>query len=46
MLTHGSGNVKILNDKWTAQTVENKNAAHWELSVAVTKSGPRILGYA
>jgi methionyl aminopeptidase len=31
-------------DRWTARTVENTLAAHFEHSIAVTKDGPLVLG--
>ncbi|OBK45636.1 type I methionyl aminopeptidase [Mycobacterium kubicae] len=43
MLTLGSGKTTILDDKWTVTTVDGSRAAHWEHTVAVTDSGPRIL---
>jgi methionyl aminopeptidase len=36
--------VKTDSDGWTARTVDGTLAAHFEHSVAVTASGPRILG--
>lgn len=44
MFTLGSGKTKILEDDWTVITADDVIAAHWELSVAITKTGPRILG--
>ena len=43
MVTVGTYEVNILDDKWTAVTKDGKNAAHFEHSVAITPSGPRIL---
>lgn len=43
MVTAGSPDVEILGDKWTAITKDRKLAAHFEHSVAVTPTGPRIL---
>lgn len=43
MVTVGTYEVKVLDDKWTAVTKDGKNAAHYEHSVAITPSGPRIL---
>jgi methionyl aminopeptidase len=44
MITAGSGSVKVLRDGWTAVTRDGTRAAHWELVVAATADGPRILG--
>ena len=44
MFTLGTERVKILDDGWTVKTEDSANAAHWELSIAITKDGPRILG--
>lgn len=43
MVTVGSYEVKVLDDKWTAVTVDGKWAAHFEHSIAITADGPRIL---
>lgn len=43
MVTMGSSDVEILPDKWTAITKDRKMAAHFEHSIAITPSGPRIL---
>ncbi len=43
MVTAGSYEVDILEDKWTAVTRDRKLAAHYEHSVAITPSGPQIL---
>lgn len=43
MVTVGTYEVDILEDKWTAVTRDRKLAAHYEHSVAITPSGPRIL---
>ncbi len=43
MVTIGSSDVKILEDKWTAVTCDNSLAAHFEHSVAVLSTGPYIL---
>ena len=45
MFTLGNGKTKISEeDKWTVYSIDKKNSAHWELSIAITKDGPRILG--
>ncbi len=43
MVNAGSHDVKILEDGWTAVTVDGSLSAHFEHSVAVTKKGPVIL---
>lgn len=43
MVTLGTYEVDILDDKWTAVTRDGKWAAHFEHSVAITPQGPRIL---
>ncbi|SPM32812.1 Methionine aminopeptidase, partial [Mycobacterium rhizamassiliense] len=43
MLTLGRGKTVILDDDWTVTTTDGSRAAHWEHTVAVTDSGPRIL---
>jgi methionyl aminopeptidase len=43
MLTLGTTETDVLSDDWTVATVDGSRAAHWEHTVAVTQSGPRIL---
>jgi len=43
MITEGSYDVDILEDRWTAVTKDRKLAAHYEHTVAVTHDGPVIL---
>ena len=43
MVTAGSYEVDVLEDKWTAVTRDRRLAAHFEHSVAITPDGPRIL---
>lgn len=43
MLTLGTDKTAILDDEWTVVTADGSRAAHWEHTVAVTESGPRIL---
>lgn len=43
MVTMGTWEVDILQDKWTAVTRDGKWAAHFEHSIAITQDGPRIL---
>lgn len=43
MLTLGTVDTRVLEDNWTVVTTDGSRAAHWEHTVAVTSSGPRIL---
>ncbi|MBI4797989.1 MAG: type I methionyl aminopeptidase, partial [Desulfarculus sp.] len=43
MVNAGGYEVRILQDGWTAVTVDGKLSAHFEHTVAVTADGPRIL---
>jgi methionyl aminopeptidase len=43
MFTLGSHEVRVRPDGWTVETRDASLAAHWEHSIAVTLSGPRIL---
>ncbi|MBM4188650.1 MAG: type I methionyl aminopeptidase [Gemmatimonadetes bacterium] len=43
MITMGDYKTKLLPDKWTVVTADGSMAAHFEHTVAITKSGPRIL---
>ncbi len=43
MINAGGFEVRILQDGWTAVTVDGKLSAHFEHTVAVTADGPRIL---
>ncbi len=43
MVNEGSYKVVILDDGWTARTVDGKLSAHFEHTVLVTKDAPRIL---
>jgi methionyl aminopeptidase len=43
MLTLGTSKTMVLDDEWTVTTSDGSRAAHWEHTVAVTESGPRIL---
>lgn len=44
MITAGEAEVKVLEDGWTAVTRDGSRAAHWELVVAATAQGPKVLG--
>lgn len=43
MVNVGGAEVRVLDDEWTAVTVDRSLSAHYELSVAVTEYGPWIL---
>jgi methionyl aminopeptidase len=43
MVNAGSHEVRILDDGWTAVTVDGKRSAHFEHTVLVTSGKPRIL---
>ncbi len=44
MFSLGSSESITLDDKWTVITKDKSIAAHWELSVAITEDGPKVLG--
>lgn len=43
MINIGSAEVKVLEDGWTAITVDGSTSAHFEHTVAITRNGPLIL---
>lgn len=43
MINAGSAEVKVLEDGWTAITIDGSISAHFEHTVAITKGGPVIL---
>ncbi|MGD9579441.1 MAG: type I methionyl aminopeptidase [Syntrophorhabdus sp.] len=43
MVNLGTSKVKILKDQWTVVTADRQPSAHFEHSIAITKSGPVIL---
>ncbi len=43
MITEGDYRVEILKDGWTVVTEDGKLAAHFEHTIAVTETGPKIL---
>ena len=43
MVTMGSCEVRVLEDRWTAVTVDGSLAAHFEDTIAITSSGPSVL---
>ncbi|MGH7162782.1 MAG: M24 family metallopeptidase, partial [Planctomycetota bacterium] len=45
MLCAGSGKTRVGPDRWTVSTADGSLAAHFEHSVAFTKSGVEVLTY-
>jgi methionyl aminopeptidase len=43
MIAMGAGDSVVLDDEWTVATADGSWSVHWEHSVAITESGPRIL---
>jgi len=43
MVNAGRPDVRVLEDHWTAVTVDGSDSAHFEHTVAVTKNGPWVL---
>ena len=43
MITMGTHKVRVLEDNWTAVTMDRKPAAHFEHTVAITENGTEIL---
>lgn len=43
MVNAGTAETRTLPDKWTVVTLDGKRSAHFEHTVAVTESGPRVL---
>jgi methionyl aminopeptidase len=43
MVNEGTHEMRILSDGWTAVTGDGKLSAHFEHTIAITGSGPRIL---
>ncbi len=46
MYNIGTGDVKVLKDKWTVVTKDHKPSVHVEDMVAITEEGPKILSRA
>lgn len=44
MVNEGSHEVKVDEDGWSVRTKDGKRSAHFEYSVAITETGPWILG--
>jgi len=43
MVNMGTHKVEVLDDDWTAVTLDRKLSAHFEHTILVTESGPEIL---
>jgi methionyl aminopeptidase len=43
MVTAGSAEVLMLDDEWTAVTVDGSMAAHFEHTILITEEGPEVL---
>ena len=43
MISQGTWEVKVLDDGWTAITLDNSLACHFEHTIAIMKNGPVIL---
>lgn len=43
MVNQGHHHVKVLDDDWTAVTVDKSLSAHWEHTIAITENGPEVL---
>jgi methionyl aminopeptidase len=43
MVNVGTAKTRTLSDKWTVVTADGKRSAHFEHTVAITESGPRVL---
>jgi methionyl aminopeptidase len=43
MINAGTRYVRTLSDNWTVVTVDGKNCAHFEHTIAITESGYEIL---
>ena len=43
MIATGTYKVKVLSDGWTAVTLDNKNEAHYEHTIAITAGEPELL---
>ena len=43
MINAGGAEVRVLQDGWTAVTIDGSFSAHFEHTVAITKDGPQVL---
>ena len=43
MINQGTYKVQVLEDGWTAKTIDGKKSSHYEHTIAITDNGPDIL---
>jgi hypothetical protein len=43
MINCGGPSVRVLEDRWTAVTVDGKLSAHFEHTIAITDGDPEVL---
>lgn len=43
MVNIGTRKVEVLEDNWTVVTLDRKNSAHYEHTIAITSEGPKLL---
>ena len=43
MVNMGTDKIRVLEDGWTAVTIDGYPSAHFEHTVAITEKGPQIL---
>lgn len=43
MVNEGTHHVRVMSDKWTVKTLDNKLSAHFEHTIAITPDGPKIM---
>jgi methionyl aminopeptidase len=43
MINAGTYKVEVLDDDWTAVTLDRKLSAHWEHTILITDNGPEVL---
>ena len=43
MVNAGTAAVDVLDDDWTAVTVDGKLSSHWEHTILVSEHGPEVL---
>lgn len=43
MVNEGTRHVRVMSDRWTVKTLDNKLSAHFEHTIAITPDGPKIM---
>ena len=43
MVNEGTHHVRVMGDKWTVKTLDDKLSAHFEHTIAITPDGPKIM---